>query len=75
MRCTLESDQTAELVIGYGAGTLDPDAHAAFERHMQCCHACREAGTMQRVVWAALDEWQDVVVSAVMDPARAVEFR
>jgi anti-sigma factor RsiW len=75
MRCTLESDQTAELVIAYGAGTLDPDATAAFERHMQCCHACREAGTMQRVVWAALDQWRDVVVSAVMDRARALEFR
>ena len=30
MRCTLESDQTAELVIAYGAETLDPDATAAF---------------------------------------------
>ena len=48
MRCTLELDQSAELVVGYGAGTLDPDATAAFERHMECCPACREAGTMQK---------------------------
>ena len=75
MRCPLESDQTAELVIGYGAGTLDPDATAAFERHMKCCDACREAATMQRGVWAALDQWRDVVVSVIMDRTRAVEFR
>jgi anti-sigma factor RsiW len=75
MRCPLESDQRAELIVGYGAGTLDPAAAAAFERHMKCCDACREAGTMQKVVWEALDQWRDVVVSAIMDRARAVEFR
>jgi hypothetical protein len=68
-------DQSAELVIEYGAQTLDADTTAAFEIHMKCCAACREAGTMQRVVWAALDQWRDVVVSAIMDRMRAVEFR
>jgi len=75
MRCLLEPDQTEELVVGYGAGTLDPSATAAFERHMSCCDVCREAGTMQQVVWGALDQWRDVVMSAIMDRARAVELR
>jgi hypothetical protein len=75
MKCPLKSDQSAELVVGYGARTLDPDATAAFERHMLCCDSCREAGEMQKIVWAALDQWRDVVASVVMDRARPVEFR
>jgi hypothetical protein len=75
MRCPLEPDQIAELVVGYGARSLDPDATAAFERHMLCCDACREAGAMQKMVWAALDQWRDVVASVVIDRTQPVAVR
>ena len=68
MKCPLEFDQSAELVIGYGAGTLDPDATAAFERHIGCCPACSEAVALQKAVWAALDEWREVARLAGFRP-------
>jgi hypothetical protein len=67
MKCPLEFDQSAELVIGYGARTLDPDATAVFERHIGCCPACSEAAALQKAVWAALDHWREVSVSPDFD--------
>jgi len=55
MKCALECDVSAELVIGYGAGTLDPDRATAFERHMEYCVACCDAVAAQKTLWAALD--------------------
>jgi hypothetical protein len=57
MKCQLESDESAELIVGYGARTLDLDATAAFERHIAVCPACREEAVLQKAIWAALDEW------------------
>jgi hypothetical protein len=67
MRCSLEFDRSAELVVGYGARILDPAAAAAFERHMVSCTKCRAAAALQKVVWAALDESQDLQVSPDFD--------
>ncbi len=44
MRCALESDESAELIVGYGARTLDPETAVAFERHIDSCAACCRAG-------------------------------
>jgi Putative zinc-finger len=57
MKCELKLDESAELIVGYGARTLDLDAAAAFERHIQTCPACREEAALQKAVWAALDAW------------------
>jgi hypothetical protein len=59
MRCPLEFDRSAELIVGYGARTLDPAAAAAFERHIVSCAECRAAAALQKAVWAALDESQE----------------
>jgi len=71
MRCPLEFDQSAELIVGYGARTLDPDAIAAFERHIHSCAACCQAAAVQKAVWAALDDALDecpaLAVSADFD--------
>jgi hypothetical protein len=67
MRCPLEFDRSAELIIGYGARTLDPDTSAAFERHIDLCAECREAAALQKAVWAALDEWRDTPISPNFD--------
>jgi anti-sigma-K factor RskA len=68
MRCALECDVSAELVVGYCAGTLGPDGATAFERHMEFCDACCDAVAAQKAVWAALDaalddaEWRALPV-------------
>lgn len=71
MRCPLEFDRSAELIVGYGARTLDPETTAAFERHMDSCAACCDLAAAQRAVWAALDdadaEWPALRVSAEFD--------
>jgi hypothetical protein len=56
MECPLEFGQSAELIVGYGARTLDPETAAAFERHMDSCAACRDLTAAQKAVWAALDD-------------------
>lgn len=54
--CPLDFDQSSELIVGYGAGTLDAAARSAFERHIAFCAVCREEAALQKAVWAALDE-------------------
>jgi anti-sigma factor RsiW len=67
MKCMLEVEESEELIVAYGARTLNPETAAAFERHLHVCDACREAGEMQRAVWAALDQWRDLVLSLSFD--------
>jgi anti-sigma factor RsiW len=67
MRCPLGFDQSAELIVGYCARTLDPDNAAAFERHIDFCAECREAAAIQKAVWVALDEWRELPVSPDFD--------
>lgn len=67
MRYPLEFDRSAELIVGYGARTLDPATAAAFERHIVSCAGCRTAAALQKAVWAALDESQDLRVALNFD--------
>jgi hypothetical protein len=69
MRCPLELDQSAELIVGYGARTLDPETTAAFERHLESCPACCKLAAAQAAVWSALDdpEWLELPVSPDFD--------
>jgi anti-sigma factor RsiW len=64
MRCPVESQEDASLLLDYCARKLDPDAAALLERHMKACPACREFQGGQQAVWNALDEWEAVPVSA-----------
>lgn len=57
MRCLLESSQSEELIVGYGAGTLDAEAAAWFERHMERCADCRREAALQKAVWVIMDRW------------------
>ncbi len=56
MVCPLESGESAELIVGYAAGTLDPATTPAFELHQKSCAQCSAAVAAQKAVWAALDE-------------------
>jgi anti-sigma factor RsiW len=51
----LKHSDCKELIVDYVAGTLDPTTEAAFERHIECCAACREDARLQKAVWTALD--------------------
>lgn len=66
-RCPLENGTAAELVLAYGARTLDADQHAAFERHMSSCPGCRELAAAQQTVWWALDTWTPEPISSNFD--------
>jgi hypothetical protein len=67
MKCPLEFDPSAELIVAYGARTLDPDAAAAFERHLDSCATCCKVAAAQKAVWDALDEWPGIPVSTDFD--------
>jgi len=60
-------DRSGELIVGYGARTLDPATAAEFERHMVSCAECRAGAALQKAVWAALDQSQDLLVSPDFD--------
>ena len=66
-RCTLENENATELVLAYGAQTLDPDQSSAFERHMLSCESCRKLAAAQMAVWSALDAWQPGPISSNFD--------
>lgn len=66
MSCEVEDDGD-ELIIAYGARTLDPDQEAKLEQHFKICARCRELAQAQRAVWSALEAWPTTVVSEDFD--------
>jgi hypothetical protein len=56
MHCPLQLERSAELIVGYGAKTLDRELALEFERHIERCADCRREAVLQRAVWLALDE-------------------
>jgi hypothetical protein len=67
MRCPIETQETAELLLAYSARKLDPESAAGLERHMRVCPSCRAFAEGQRLVWEALDAWDAVPVSPDFD--------
>jgi len=67
MRCPIETQETAELLLAYSARKLDADTAAGLEQHLRLCPACREFAEGQRLVWEALDAWESVPVSPDFD--------
>ena len=67
MRCPIETQENAELLLSYSARRLDAEKMLAFEAHMASCHACREFHDSQAALWAALDQWEARPVSLDFD--------
>jgi hypothetical protein len=67
MRCPIEAQENAELLLSYSARKLDPDSTALLEGHIEECAACREFRDGQRALWEALDEWEARPVSPDFD--------
>jgi hypothetical protein len=64
MSCLLELSQREELIVGYGAATLDAEAAAWFERHRERCADCRREAALQKAVWLVLDGCKSTALAA-----------
>jgi len=62
-----DNETRGELIAGYIAGSLTPEEHVEFDRHLSSCKLCADAAAVQQAVWNALDEWQAVPVSDTFD--------
>jgi len=64
MRCPVETQDNAELLLSYSARRLNPQSTAILEAHMEVCPQCREFRDGQRALWEALDQWEARPISA-----------
>jgi len=67
MRCPIETQENAELLLSYSARRLNSESTAILEAHMLLCPACREFRDGQRALWEALDRWEARPVSPDFD--------
>lgn len=67
MKCPIETQESAELLLDYCARRLPAEQMALLDRHMALCAACREFRDGQSLVWEALDGWEAEPVSADFD--------
>ena len=67
MRCPIETQENAELLLSYSARRLNAESTAILDAHMQICPACREFRDGQRALWEALDQWEARPVSPDFD--------
>lgn len=64
MKCPIETQDNAELLLSYSARRLNPESAAVLESHMEMCPQCREFRDSQRALWEALDQWEARPISA-----------
>lgn len=67
MKCPIETQENAELLLSYSARRLNEESTAILDAHMQMCPACREFRDGQRALWEALDQWEARPVSPDFD--------
>jgi len=67
MRCPIETQEHAELLLAYCSRNLDAERSAELEEHMRGCPSCREFDQGQRAVSEALDTWEAAPVSLDFD--------
>jgi hypothetical protein len=67
MKCPIETQESAEVLLAYGLRKLDSDATAMVEEHIRACPACSDFARGQAAVWKALDAWEAAPVSPDFD--------
>jgi len=72
--CSLEDGVAEELIVGYAARSLDPEAELGFERHLKSCSRCQRLAAQQGAVWSALDAWRPPAVSPDFDRTLALRI-
>lgn len=68
MSCPLQSGN-ADVLLSYCARMLDEERTELIEQHLAVCAECFAWSEEQRSVWAALDGWEAVPISAGFDDA------
>jgi anti-sigma factor RsiW len=67
MMCPTKDKQSAEILLEYCAGTLDPDRALEFEKHAAECAECGRQVASQRALWQTLDQWTPAEMSPDFD--------
>ena len=67
MMCPTKEKQSAEILLEYCAGTLDPDRALEFEKHAAECAECGREVASQRALWQTLDQWTPAEISPDFD--------
>jgi anti-sigma factor RsiW len=67
MMCPNKDKQSAEILLQYCAGTLDPDRTLEFEKHAAECTGCGRQVASQRALWRTLDQWTPAEISPDFD--------
>jgi anti-sigma factor RsiW len=67
MMCPTKEKQSAEILLEYCAGTLDPDRALEFEKHAADCAECGRQVASQRALWQTLDQWAPAEISPDFD--------
>lgn len=67
MKCPMEAEGNAGLLLDYAVGKLKADVRTQMEQHIAICPACREFAGGQQAVWQALDGWEPADVSMDFD--------
>jgi hypothetical protein len=64
MKCPIQTQDNADLLLSYSARRLNPESTAILEAHMEVCPQCREFRDGQMTLWEALDQWEARPISA-----------
>ena len=67
MTCPTTNKQSAEILLEYCAGTLDPDRALEFEKHAAECAECGRQVASQRALWQRLGQWTPAEISPDFD--------
>lgn len=67
MICPTKDKQSAEILLEYCAGTLDPDRALEFEKHAAECAECGRQVASQRALWQTLDQWTPAEIAPDFD--------
>jgi anti-sigma factor RsiW len=67
MMCPTKEKQSAEILLEYCAGTLDPDRALEFEKHAAECAECGRQVASQRALLQTLDQWTPAEISPDFD--------
>lgn len=75
MNCTWNKNDRDEMLLGYFAGTLRPDAAKSFAQHIEICSSCKSEVHLQKMLDETLDSWDTPPVSAGFDAALMARIR